>query len=852
MRCRVRTRDRRDFSTMWDRRTTTNALQDVEDLMLRRPLAALFVPCCFLLCSSFGPGCASPDGASQTGVLAFDEGGDESLVSTPVIGVDGETEETSETGGTETGESGVLTACEQLSVLNDGGTLCEDWGETCVLSSLGAGDCENVCGGMGLVCLGAYAESSPCEALESEPLSCSTELDPGGVQCTCGPAGDVVRDDPPNPSPIGVNRIRIVTNVSPSWVAWFEVRVEGRPAADPAAPTLPLAIETSTGTSETPTEPAANAVDGDWSTPWNAGDFGPASLTLTFGEPVLLDSVRLLVAQNPPGLTTHVLEVESEGGNFEPLHVFHAVTQSGAWLEWTPDTVSMNPDPVQGCEGCLGSSADCGVACNGIGYDTGICAHPGSVDPAACCACWNDAIPFDGTGIFNPQRSPFYAYGELTVVGNRFQIEDEVYYPKTDFLTPVSPGTDIAHWNTLDYFAYAPAKRAIVREALVAHQYNNVYLYTLTEGVDFGGQGHPVTPYGDGGFSFNTNALNVGKINDWKAAIEDLLAHDIKPFLWLAGDDSATIASKPLSEWQTYVQHMVDAFEEYPIAWVIGLEADEYWSAAAVQARVADLKARTSHLVGVHLTPTETKNPSTAYKQGADFVLAQFTSPQTNAEYAAQIQAYNMAEVPWIASEFNVTGTGQGDEAESTVTARSNAIGKVIAEVGDPPIVAGLGNGIDLSFTPPVTGDPGLPFSLEEVTWLHVNVGDWPVTATLSSVSIEGGVICLDYDKSTAWPSVQIPHNSGNGTVDVVANPWVFTEYNGQWYAGTWEWLAVGSTCKNKTSVAGDHIKQPPLGPADWKPVSGQELYFMVSGLARFSNIANVSERSNIVKVVWP
>jgi len=88
--------------------------------------------------------------------------------------------------------------------------------------------------------------------------------------------------------------------------------------------------------------------------------------------------------------------------------------------------------------------------------------------------------------------------------------------------------------------------------------------------------------------------------------------------------------------------------------------------------------------------------------------------------------------------------------------------------------------------------------------------------------------------------------------IDVVANPWVFIEHQGQWYAGTWEWLVPGSSCKGMTSVAGDHIKQPPFGPMNWKPTSGQTLYFMVSGLARFPSVSNISERSNIVEVIWP
>jgi hypothetical protein len=165
-------------------------------------------------------------------------------------------------------------------------------------------------------------------------------------------------------------------------------------------------------------------------------------------------------------------------------------------------------------------------------------------------------------------------------------------------------------------------------------------------------------------------------------------------------------------------------------------------------------------------------------------------------------------------------------------------------------LLSGSGN-----FTVPggtTTTDPNLPFDLNAVHWLHVNVSNWPVTANLSSVTFQGGSICLNYDKANSWPSVSIPHSSGTKNVDVVANPWVFIQHGGQWYGATWEWLAVGTKCRNKKAVAGDHIKQPPFGPMNWKPTSGETLYFMVAGLSRFSNIKNVSERSNIVKVIWP
>jgi hypothetical protein len=128
------------------------------------------------------------------------------------------------------------------------------------------------------------------------------------------------------------------------------------------------------------------------------------------------------------------------------------------------------------------------------------------------------------------------------------------------------------------------------------------------------------------------------------------------------------------------------------------------------------------------------------------------------------------------------------------------------------------------------------------ITWLHGNVSSWPVTATLNA-SVTGNRITLDYDKANVWPG-----RDEAGT-NVNANPWVIAEINGQWYAGTWEWLRTGQTVKNNV-VRGDHVKRAPMS-GDWKPKSGQRIGLMVSGLIRGST-RNVSERSNVVWVEWP
>ena len=137
-------------------------------------------------------------------------------------------------------------------------------------------------------------------------------------------------------------------------------------------------------------------------------------------------------------------------------------------------------------------------------------------------------------------------------------------------------------------------------------------------------------------------------------------------------------------------------------------------------------------------------------------------------------------------------------------------------------------------------------FDLNNVTWLHTDVSGWSQTATLSSVTVSGGEICLNYNKADTWTVTDY------GDVEVVANPWVFIWHDDQWYGATWEWLRPSQTCKSSSSVAGDHIKQEPFGEnGGWVPTSGETFYFMVSGLARTS-LQNVHERSNVVQVVWP
>lgn len=80
------------------------------------------------------------------------------------------------------------------------------------------------------------------------------------------------------------------------------------------------------------------ANDGDASTYWNA----PAStgwVEIDLGTPTIVEEVRLLVEQTPPGPTTHVVSVAGENQSFTEVHTFDGTTQSNDWL-----IVDLQPD----------------------------------------------------------------------------------------------------------------------------------------------------------------------------------------------------------------------------------------------------------------------------------------------------------------------------------------------------------------------------------------------------------------------------------------------------------------------------------------------------------------------------
>jgi hypothetical protein len=215
-----------------------------------------------------------------------------------------------------------------------------------------------------------------------------------------------------------------------------------------------------------------------------------------------------------------------------------------------------------------------------------------------------------------------------------------------------------------------------------------------------------------------------------------------------------------------------------------------------------------------------------------------------------------VGEVILIYGDGQVQPLGQGSGTRSTAYTYSTAGGFNLTAVFKSVVGTEVREtirhnvaGFTPAPTPPSGGgggiieQPGLPFSLGSVEWLHTDVSGWRVTSQITDITIDRDTICIYHTKAGRWPE----RGGGEG------NPWVFGNVGGRWYAATYEWLRPGQTCKHIERSGewgiGPHTKAEPL--ESWAPKKGERVGLMVSAFARDST-RTVSERSNIVMVTWP
>ena len=178
-------------------------------------------------------------------------------------------------------------------------------------------------------------------------------------------------------------RMRVVTLRSPSVVAWGELELTGLPSAGGASSSNLALGRPIFASSHLSAQPPNLAVDGLPLSMWNAGVKGESWLELDLGAPHLISELRLLVAQDVPGETSHVIYWVDEQGSLTPVHHFTGHTTHGDWLLWTiphegsPGGHSVAPlaggeaGDMAGVSGGGGESLDAGVIAGATGGEAG-------------------------------------------------------------------------------------------------------------------------------------------------------------------------------------------------------------------------------------------------------------------------------------------------------------------------------------------------------------------------------------------------------------------------------------------------------------------------------------------------
>jgi hypothetical protein len=122
--------------------------------------------------------------------------------------------------------------------------------------------------------------------------------------------------------------------------------------------------------------------------------------------------------------------------------------------------------------------------------------------------------------------------------------------------------------------------------------------------------------------------------------------------------------------------------------YVIGLEADEYWSAAQVREMVADLKAKTDKPVGVHLTP----GIKPGYFDNADIIYLQTGFRLSEAQFRARVREALALGKPVIVSEYHLDSSSTTAKRFGDIACEMGAIGtgngRNVVPCGTSPTVA--------------------------------------------------------------------------------------------------------------------------------------------------------------------
>ena len=194
------------------------------------------------------------------------------------------------------------------------------------------------------------------------------------------------------------------------------------------------------------------------------------------------------------------------------------------------------------------------------------------------------------------------------------------------------------------------AWRSRMENELLANGDTHIYLYSQNEADDVG---------------------NVFPKPDWELRLDHLNSRGLRPVMWLMADDSSSLASKPLSYHKSHNAEMVRRFDDKVDGYVVGLEADEYWSAAQVREMVADLKTKTKKPVGVHLSP----GIQPGYFDNADIIYLQTGFDLNEAQFRARVNQALALGKPVVVAEYHMDSSSDVAKRYGDIACQMGAIG---------------------------------------------------------------------------------------------------------------------------------------------------------------------------------
>lgn len=221
---------------------------------------------------------------------------------------------------------------------------------------------------------------------------------------------------------------------------------------------------------------------------------------------------------------------------------------------------------------------------------------------------------------------------------------------QTDFLA--------AGARTHTYAGRPPAERADILRRMTVRRYTHLYVYAYNErdygGPAFDGYAHPL---------------------EFRQRLEEIAAAGLKPVVWCFPDDAPAIHGETAAALAARLSRLVPAIDDLVSSYVLGLELDEYWDPARVDALGRHLRALTQKPIATHQLNGRCEFARFAW---ADFCVYQYADRSPAGIERETRAALAKVGKPVVAGEYEVD-----DEA------RAVRLGDLAVRAG----AAGFGNG---------------------------------------------------------------------------------------------------------------------------------------------------------------